>query len=47
MGVMGQQPLVSVVDDDESVRESLSDQIGFYGGLLNGNPPLGHLRFSS
>jgi hypothetical protein len=25
MEVMGQQPLVSVVDDDESVRESLPD----------------------
>ena len=32
MEVMGQQPLVSVVDDDESVRESLPDllrQCGF------------------
>jgi FixJ family two-component response regulator len=27
MEVMGQQPLVSVVDDDESVRESLPDPL--------------------
>ena len=31
MEVMGQQPLVSVVDDDESVRESLPDLLSEFG----------------